>query len=188
MSWVNTLAVLLLAFLAVFLECHVRFLRNLLGAQIDLLPILTAYAALTLSVTSVILIASLGGLWFDCLSTHPLGVSVLPLAVTGVLIHHYRGVILRESYLPRFLIGLAASAAVPLMTLLLLLAWGTEPLVNGWSVWQWLVMAVGGAVLTPPCFQLFDWFNRTFNYRPEPESSFRPDREIDRGRDAHADH
>jgi len=188
MNWINTLALLLLAFLAVFVECHVRFLRNLLGVQIDLLPALIAYAALTMSLLPLVLVAALGGLWFDSLSSNPPGLSVLPLLVTGVLIHSYRSLILREEFYPRFLLGLAASAAVPVMTLLLLLATGAEPRVGRWSLWQWLVMASGGAVFTPLCFQLFDWFNRVFNYRPESESSFRPDREIDRGRDPHVDH
>ena len=38
MNWLNTIAILLIAFLAVFLESSVRALRNVLGAQIDLLP------------------------------------------------------------------------------------------------------------------------------------------------------
>jgi hypothetical protein len=188
MSWVNTIALLLLAFLAVFLESHVRFLRNLFGAQIDLLPALVAYTALTMSLPVVALVSTLGGLWFDSLSANPLGISVPSLLVTGVVIHYYRSLILREEFYPRFLIGLAASAAVPLMTLLLLLGSGAEPLAGGWSIWQWAVMALGGAAFTPLCFQLFEWYNRAFNYRPEPESSFRLDREIDRGRDPHADH
>ena len=40
MNWLNTIAILLIAFLAVFLESYFRGLRNLVGAQIDLLPAL----------------------------------------------------------------------------------------------------------------------------------------------------
>ena len=188
MSWLNTLALLGLAFLAVFLESYVRGLRNLLGAQIDLLPGLVAYAALTASLPTVALLAVVGGVWFDSLSANPLGLSALPLLLTGFIIHYYRGLILRDQFYPRFLIGLGASAAVPMLTLLGLLLAGTEPLLGWWSVWQWIVLALGGALFTPICFSLFQWFNRAFNYAPTHESSFRPDREIDRGRDPHVDH
>ena len=65
MNWLNTIALLLVAFLAVFLESYVRFLRNLLGAQIDLLPALMVYASLTTGISTVALLATLGGFWFD---------------------------------------------------------------------------------------------------------------------------
>ena len=188
MSWLNTLGLLGLAFLAVFAESYFRGLRNLLGAQIDLLPGLVAYAALTTGLPTVVLLALCGGLWFDSLSANPLGISPLSLLVTGVVIHNYRGLILRDRFYPQFLIGLGASAAVPPMTLLGLLGTGAEPLLGWWSIWQWIVLALGGAVFTPACFSLFQWFNRVFNYVPAQETSFRADRELDRGRDPHADH
>jgi hypothetical protein len=43
-------------------------------------------------------------------------------------------------------------------------------------------MSVGGAVATPIVFVFFEWLHRTLVHsRPLP-SSFRPDREIRRGR------
>lgn len=124
----------------------------------------------------------------DSLSMNPLGISVGPLLATGLVIHNFRDLIQRDQFYPRFLLGLGASAAVPLFTVIGLLAVGAEPLIGPWSLWQWVVMAVGGALFTPLCFGMFDWFNRAFNYQPVSESSFRLDREIDRGRDPHADH
>jgi len=44
------------------------------------------------------------------------------------------------------------------------------------------VMTVGGAVATPVVFVLFDWSHHAFGYQPRTEPSFRPDREIRRGR------
>jgi len=59
----------------------------------------------------------------------------------------------------------------------------------GWcSLWQWLVMVLGGAAFTPVCFYLFDRFNRAFSYQAQPETSFRPDREIKRDRGRHIDY
>ncbi len=188
MTWLTSAALLGLAFLAVFAESYFRGLRNLLGAQIDLLPGLMACAALTAGLPSVVALSLLGGIWFDSLSANPPGISVLPLLLPGLVIHHYRGLILRDRFYPQFLIGLGVSAAVPLLTVLSLLGAGAEPLVGWWSLWQWMVVALGGAVFTPACFALLQWFNRAFNYRPAPESSFRSDRELDRGRDPHADH
>jgi hypothetical protein len=37
-------------------------------------------------------------------------------------------------------------------------------------------------VATPVIFALFDWGHRAFGYQPRTETSFRPDREILRGR------
>jgi integral membrane sensor domain MASE1 len=79
-------------------------------------------------------------------------------------------------------IGLGASAAVPVLTLLLLLTLGEKP-IRGWgTLWQITVMSVGGAIATPLCFLLFAWLRRTLVHGQVVETSFRPDREIRRGR------
>jgi cell shape-determining protein MreD len=188
MNWLNTVALLLVAYLAVFFESSYRGFRNLAGAQIDLLPALVAYAALTTGISTVALLATLGGLWFDSLSANPLGISVLPLFVVGLAIHYWRDLILRDQRYAQFLLGLAASALVPVFTLLSLFGAGADPLMDWWSLWRWFVMSVGGAAFTPVFFYLFDRLNRAFSYRPLPETSFRPDREIKRGRVPHMDH
>lgn len=188
MNWLNTIALLLVAYLAVFFESYFRGFRTVFGAQIDLLPALLVYAALTTGISTVCLLAALGGLWFDSLSANLLGISILPLLVVGLGIHSWRDLILREQLYARFLIGFGASALVPLFTLLSLLGAGAEPLLDWWFLWRWLVMAIGGAAFTPVFFYLFDRLNRAFNYQPLPETSFRPDREIKRGRMPHVDH
>jgi len=38
------------------------------------------------------------------------------------------------------------------------------------------------------CFCVFDRFKRAFTYQKQPETSFRPDREIKRDRRPHLDH
>ena len=90
--------------------------------------------------------------------------------------------ILRELPFAQIVLGAAASAVVPALCVLLLLTGGQEPLLGWGSLWQWVVMTLGGAVATPVVFQFFELFDRALSYRRADESSFRPDREIRRGR------
>jgi cell shape-determining protein MreD len=182
MSWLQTLLVLGAAFLAVFWEAAFGGVRHLLGAQIDLLPALMVYASLFTGITTVTLLALCGGLWFDSLSANPLGVTVLPLFAVGLAIHLNRELILREETFAHLVLGLGASAATPLLTLLLLLTMGRAPLLGWGTLWQLVVLSVGGAIATPICFELFGWLQRMLIHRSATQSSFRPDREIRRGR------
>jgi cell shape-determining protein MreD len=182
MTWFNTILILVAAFLAVFWEAAFGGFRRVLGAQIDLLPALMVYAGLCGNFVSVCLLALCGGLWFDSLSWNPLGISVLPLFVVGLALHSNRGLILRDQTYAQFVLGLAASAAAPVLTLGLLLTAGQAPLLGWGTLWQLVVMSVGGALATPVCFALFDGLHRALVHRRLSESSFRPDREIRRGR------
>lgn len=182
MNWLNTILVLLTALLAVFAESAFDFTRRLLGAQIDLLPPLIVYVSLSRDLGTLALLAVGGGLCFDALSANPLGATVLPLFAVGLVIQRKRSLILRDQFTAQWVLGLLASAGVPLLTLLVLLSAGQTPLLGWGSFWQWVVVSAAGAVLTPAVFRFFDLINRTFNYRPAHESSFRPDREIRRGR------
>ena len=182
MNFLQTILILAAAFLAVFAEAAFPLPRQWLGAQVDLLPALMIYAALNTNVVTVSLLAALGGLWFDALSANPLGVSILPLFAVGFPICLRRDLILRELPFAQVFLGGAASAAVPAMTVLLLLSGSQEPLLGWGSLWQWLVMTAGGAVATPVIFALFEWCNHALGYQPRVETSFRPDREIHRGR------
>jgi rod shape-determining protein MreD len=182
MNALNTILLFVVAFLAVFGEAAVPGLRVLLGAQVDLLPVLMVYAALNAGLPVIASLAVLGGLWFDALSANPPGVTILPLFVVGYVIFLQRELILRELSFAQLVLGTIASAVVPVLTLLLLLTVGRQPLLGWGSLWQWLVMTAGGAVATPILFELFNRLNRAFGYQPRIESSFRSDREILRGR------
>jgi rod shape-determining protein MreD len=124
----------------------------------------------------------LGGIFLDTLSANPIGVSVLPLLIVGFIIYSQRELILRDQLFAQFVLGLAASAIVPVLTVLLMLTKGQVPMLGWGSIWQWIVMSLGGAIATPIWFQLFGLFDRSFNYRRATETSFRPDREIRRSR------
>ena len=182
MNWLNTAIVLGAAYLAVFWEAAFSGVRHAVGAQVDLLPPLMVYAALCTGLTTVALLALCGGLWFDSLSANPLGVSVLPLFAIGLAIYLKRDLILRDETFARLVLGLGASAAAPVLTLLLLFTMGRAPLVGWGTLWQLVVLTAGGAIATPICFELFGWLERVLVHRRTTESSFRPDREIRRGR------
>jgi len=182
MTPLPTILVLCVAFLAVFLEATVNGVRHFLGAQVDLLPGLVVYASLTCGLPTLAALAVCGGLWFDSLSSNPLGISVLPLFLIGLVIQRYKGLILREQTFAQFVLGLAASALAPVLTLLLLLNAEIQPLIGWFSIWQWLVVSLAGGALTPLWFRLFDRLVHALSYRPLGETSFRPDRQIKRGR------
>lgn len=182
MNALQTILIFAFAFLAVFAEAAFPGVRHLLGAQVDLLPVLMVYAALNANMTIVALLAVLGGLWFDALSANPLGVTILPLFAVGFVILSQREFILHKLSFAQIILGAVACAVVPALTLLLLLTGGGQPLLGWGSLWQWLVMTAGGAVATPIIFALFAWCNHALGYQPRAETSFRSDREIHRGR------
>lgn len=186
MSWLNLSAILLTAYLAVFLQSWVEWPRHLLGAQIDVLPALMVYVGLSAGIGTSALVAAVGGLLFDSLSANQLGVSIIPLFVVGLAVYTFRDLILREQTYAQFCLGAGACALAPAGTLLFIFLGMDEsaagPLLGWQSAWQWVVMAIGGGAFTPLFFGFFDRINRTFNYQPLGESTFRPDREIKRGR------
>ena len=157
-------------------------MRHVLGTQLDVLPALTVYASLTLGFTSIVLLAICGGLWFDSFSLNPLGASVLPLLLIGLLIYRSRDLLLREHVFAQVVLGAAAGAVQPLGTLFILLNKGQTPLLGWLWLWQWLVMAAACGAVTPVCFKVFDRLHRALEYQPVKQTSFRPDREIKRGR------
>ena len=182
MNLLQPILIVVAAFLVVFAEALFPILRHWLGAQVDLLPVLMVYAALNTDLITVSALAVLGGLWFDALSANPLGLSILPLYAVGFLICVRRDLILRELSFAQLVLGAVASAVVPLLSLLLMLTAGKQPLLGWGSLWQWMVMTGGGAAATPLVFAFFDWCNRALGYQPRVEPSFRPDREIRRGK------
>jgi rod shape-determining protein MreD len=182
MSALNTIFILALAFLAVFVQSSFDGLRRLLGAQIDLLPALMIYASLSSGLVTVSLLAVCGGLWFDALSANRLGVSVAPLFCIGFAVQQFRHLILREQITTQLVLGFGASALAPLLTLGIILSCGGDPVLGWGTLWQWFAMTVLGGLMVPVCFQLFDWVYRLLGYAPAVESSYRPDREIARGR------
>lgn len=178
----NTCAILVVAYLAVFLESYLGVVRNWIGTQIDLLPVLMVYCGLSTGLVTLTLVAVLGGLCFDTLSANPLGITILPLFLVGFVIYRTREFVLRDQPYARLVLGVAASGAVPLFSVLLLWGSGYDPLIGWGSIWQWLMLSLGGGLLTPVCFWFFERLNKALAYSRPAEPFFRPDREIKRGR------
>ena len=182
MNVLNSIFILVLAFLAVFMEASFGTFRRLLAVQVDIIPGLMAYASLSAGIPTVCLLAVLGGLWFDALSANQLGVSILPLFVIGFAVRQFSHLILREQAYAQLILGFSASGFAPLLTLIILFSCGEEPLIGIGFVWQWLVMTLIGGLLVPLYFRLFHKVYRTLGYERIAETSFRDDREIKRGR------
>ena len=182
MKLFQTILILACAFLGVFAEGTLTVPRAWLGAQIDPLPALMVYAALNGRLPAVALLAACGGIWADTFSANPLGISILPLLAVGFPIFSQRDLMMRDLPFAQFFLGAAAGAAVPAFTLLLLLSSGHKPVFGWGTLWQWLVMTLGSAVVTPFIFSLLDWAQRAFGYQERSASHYRPDHEMRRGR------
>ena len=182
MNYLGTIAILVVAYLAIFLEAYVSGIRDWLGAQVDCLPAVMVYCGLSAGLITITLTAVLAGLWFDSLSANPLGISILPQFLVGLAAYQTRDLLLREQPYARFLLGAIAGAAAPVLTILLLWGGGYKPLVGWGSIWQWIVLTFGSGALTPFFFWLFQRLNAALAYSRPSETTFRPDREIKRGR------
>lgn len=182
MNQLNTLLLLVVTYVVVWLQATFNDFRQLTGAQFDLLPSLVVYTALQSNLTGLTAVAGIGAFLLDSLSANPLGVSLLPLFVVGFAIQQGREFILRDQPYAQMILGLGATAITPLLSTLILINLDARPLLGWFSLWQWLVMSVVGAAFTPVWFQIFNALGRIFNYRPLGHAGFRPDREIKRGR------
>jgi rod shape-determining protein MreD len=182
MNQLNIILLLVVTYVLVWLQSTFNEVRHVLGVQLDLLPSLVVYTALRSNLAALTCVAVLGGLLQDSLSANPLGVTMLPLFVIGSAIQQGREYILREQAYAQMILGLAASAATPLIAALILINLDARPLLGWFSLWQWVVVSVFGAIFTPVWFRIFDALGAILNYRPFGQGSFRPDREIKRGR------
>lgn len=176
------IAVVLLALTFAFMQAAFIWPRRLFGAQVDLLPALMVFASLRLGVGSIVALALIGGFSMDALSLNPLGASPLPLCVVGMLIHLKREQVLRDEVVAQSLLGMAASAAVPLGTLLMILSAGESPLLGFGFVWDLVVLTIGGGIAAPLIFKGMNLLESALIYQAHSQPSFRPDREIRRGR------
>jgi hypothetical protein len=182
MNLFQTILILLCAFLGVFADGALTFPRSWLGAQIDVLPVLIVYAALNARLLAVVLLAIFGGLWADTFSANPFGISILPLFAVGFPIFSQRELVLRDLPFAQIVLGAIAGAAVPALTLLMLFSGGHKPVFGWGTLWQWLVMTLGSALLAPFVFKLLDWAQGAFGYQERSTNQFRLDREIRRGK------
>lgn len=180
--WFSVLTFFLVAYLVIFAECSFDLIRRLFGVQMHLLPGLMVYAAVSFNVGVVISSAAILGLMFDAVSANPPGTTSIALLLTTFSLFYFRDLLLPGQFTAQFVLGLFASAAVPFLCVLILYGAGLSPLIGWPSILQWIIIAIGGAVLTPLWFFVFDKLDKALRYKEVSESSFRADREIERGR------
>lgn len=148
----KTIALLIGAYLLVFVQSHWQGPRLWLGFQPDLTPALLVCAGLALGAGQVSSAAVLTGLWLDSLSANPLGLSVLPLFVAGWAVFSFRDLILRNELVAQFYLGTAAGALVPLLQAWLLQLVDSNPLL-GWQMGAWCLI---NALLCGVAVPVFD--------------------------------
>lgn len=203
MNWVHPTALLIGTWLLVFLQAAGGSVRGLVFAQPDLVPAMVVYAALYASLPTTAMVAVLGGLGGDAMSSGAFGMGAVPLLALGVWLHRRRDVILRDSAWAQASLGGVASAGVWFASyVLLFVLWpfisapaAGAPQFPEWRegldalpdtgigrLWQWGVATVAGALGTPVVFQVFRWIDRTCNYQPAAVPMRLGDREIQRGR------
>ena len=181
-SWLIFFFFLASGYFAIFAEARIEFIRNLTGAQIDVLPGLMVYAGISFRRSFAISSAIILGLLFDSLSANPLGASAFSLALLAFAVSYFRELLLSDRFFTHWILGLCASAVVPALTLAYLQLDGRSPLLGAGTFWQWALMTAGGGALTPLWFKVFDRLDLAFRYKEVPESVFRSDRQIARGR------
>jgi rod shape-determining protein MreD len=178
----NTIALCLAAYLVVFLETHWQGGNRLFLTKIDLLPSLLVCGGIISTLGGVTIASIFAGLAYDSFSVNPLGISVLPLFVCAAILHRNREYILQAEYFAQFVLGTLASLAVPVTTALMLLGMGQQPIIGWESSFSLVLAALIGGACTPVWFFLFQKWNDALHYPLMSESSFNPDRQIDRGR------
>jgi hypothetical protein len=172
----------LATWLAVFGQTQFPALAGSLGIPLDLRPALIVYAALSHGLPTVLGIAVITSLGTDALSANPIGVSLVPCFVLGLVLNLRRHLLLREQGYAQMWLGLSGGIAIPLMTWGLLLM-DDRPAPMGFGV-LFRIVLIGflNAATCPALFVVFDGLRDIFDYKPIPEMGFRKDREIKRGR------
>ncbi|HTI68476.1 MAG TPA: hypothetical protein VMF06_00810 [Candidatus Limnocylindria bacterium] len=209
MNWLPSLLLFVVTWVTLFAQTQFPVIRDHFGFPINLLPALVVYAALSLDMWVSCLFGVLAALLRDSLSESRFGVSVAPIFLAGFILQLRRHLILRDQRFAQFWLGAGAGWFITLATLGIsslgnrepvtdfflpaapggsaplfeTTAYGLkEPLWSVLSLWQLVVAGVMNGLACPVCFKLFDWLRGFFEYRPMEMSSFRPDREIKRGR------
>jgi rod shape-determining protein MreD len=179
---VTLLVFLITGYVLIFAQARFTFFRDFFGAQPDLLPGMMVFAAFAFRLETVMYCAVTFGLMLDAFSMNALGISVVTLAGIGFAASRYRELLLSEQFTTHWVLGLVASGIAPIISYGLLRLSGMNPLIGVGSLWQWAIMTAGGGLVTPLWFKVFSRLDEALRYKEIPESTFRPDRQIARGR------
>lgn len=182
MSGVRLTLLGILVPILVYAESVLDPLRDLLRAQPDLMPGLMLYAWLNFGPGWILAFAIWAGLCTCGVSQTPFAVTVLPLVVTGVLVFANRSVLVRELVPTQVILGFVAGAAVTLFQWVMLASAGYKFGTVWQVVWPAFVSGLGSGLFAPAVWALLERLGAALAYREQTRPSFRPDREILRGR------
>lgn len=183
MNFSHTIFLVMIGYLIIALNATLfGKLRAISGLDIQLLPAIVACSGLISSIETILLVSFIIGLMFDSISANPLGVTSISLAIPGVLIYSAQNLFVKNQWQTQFLSGVFAGLLQPLVVLFLLLTFGYEPVFSADSILILGLSALIGGFFTPWIFKFVNWMDKNFNYSQVKTSSFRPDREIKRGR------
>lgn len=182
MSWIPLISLFVAAWLATYAQTQFPVVRLALGIPFSILPALAAYAAMNHSILITTIFTVLTALGMDSLSANRFGVSVLPLFLFGFIAHIRRHVLLQDQRYTQFWLGFTGGILVPLGTLALLFLGQREPISGPATLLQLVLLGLLNGLVCPALFWFFDRIHQAFDYQPLPVPSFRPDREIKRGR------
>jgi rod shape-determining protein MreD len=181
-NWLAVMVFLVTGYALIFAQARVELFRHLTGTQLDFIPGMMVYAALAFRLEIILLCSLVLGCLFDSLSSNLLGTTTISLFAIGLIGSRFRELLLSDQFSTHWVLGLAATALAPLLSLGVLKLGGMDPLIGPGSLWQWSIMTAGGGVVTPVWFKLFNRLDDALRYKELPESTFRPDRQIARGR------
>jgi rod shape-determining protein MreD len=179
---VTLLVFLVTGYAVIFAQARFTFFRDFFGVQPDLLPGMIVYAAMAFRVETVMLCVVIFGALFDSVSINMMGTSVVTLGAIGFAASRYRELLLSEHFTTHWVLGLAASGLAPIISFAMLRLSGMNPLSGAGLIWHWAVMTAGGGLFTPLWFKVFNRLDDALRYKEIPESTFRADRQIARGR------
>jgi rod shape-determining protein MreD len=179
---VTLLVFLITGYAVIFAQAKFTFFRDFFGAQPDLLPGMIVFAAMAFRLETVMLCTVVFGSLFDALSSNMLGTSILTLSTIGLAASRYRELLLSEHFTTHWVLGLIGSGVAPILSYIILQLSGATPLLGAGSAWQWAIMTAGGGLVTPLWFKVFTRLDDALRFKEIPESTFRVDRQIARGR------
>lgn len=180
--WLSVLVFVLTGYVLIFAQAKVTALREAIFTQPDFLPGLMVYAGLAFRMEVLLGCAAVLGLLFDSLSANPAGTTFVMLSVIGLAAARFREYLLSDQFTTHWVLGLAASGLAPLLSAGVCKFAGAEPLAGWSSAWHWALMTASGGIVTPVWFKLFNRLDDALRYKEAPESMFRADRQIARGR------
>lgn len=160
-----TLTVLITALITTYLASSWSLPKQITGAQLDPLPALMLVVALRAPITTIAILAIFASLTQSALSSNPLGISLLPLYIVGCAAHiNSHNLYLHTG--SRFALGAGAGAAIPLMSLALLLLTNKEPLIGWFSLWQWAAGILSSGLMALIFFPLIEWLDQSVEEQP----------------------